>query len=116
MRLMRAYQGCYSAFFRYGASLWTRWMMPRPFTGTISVNSCLTRLDVRLLRWLLPPLVRTTTPVPVTLKRFEVALWVFSLYFVVVCLRGTSVTPFHTKPRLGSAEAEKRQTWIGSAL
>ena len=64
-------------------------VMPRPLTGIISLNCCLTRLGVRRRRWLLPPLVRTKIPVPVTRKRFEVALWVLSLYFVVVCLRGT---------------------------
>ena len=45
------------------------------------VNSLLVRLERRLRKWLLPPLVRTIFPEPVTRKRFAVALWVLSLYF-----------------------------------
>jgi len=74
---------------RFGARRWTRLVMPRDFTGIISLSKRLVRLEVRRRRWLLPPFVRTSFPDPVTRKRFEVALWVFSLYFPVVCLRGT---------------------------
>lgn len=63
--------------------------MPRPLTGTISVNSRRVRLDVRRRRWLLPPLVRTNIPEPVTRKRLAVALWVLILYLPILCLRGT---------------------------
>lgn len=73
-----------------------RLTIPRPFTGSISVKSCLVRLAVRRRRWLLPPLVRTKIPVPVRRNRLEVALWVFSLYLVVRCFRGTVLLLSHT--------------------
>jgi hypothetical protein len=41
----------------------------------------------------LPPLVRTTLPDPVTPNRFDVALWVFSLYLATFLLAGTALTP-----------------------
>jgi len=56
-----------------------RFLIPRPLTGIISAKSCLVRLEVRLRKWLLPPLVRTTTPLPVNRKRLDVALWVLIL-------------------------------------
>ena len=59
-----------------------RFWKPLPCTGTIEESFALVRLDVRRRKWLLPPLVRTIFPVPVILKRFEVALWVFSLYYL----------------------------------
>jgi hypothetical protein len=45
------------------------------------------------LRWLFPTFVRTSLPLPVMRKRFEVPLWVFSLYFPSFILRGTVITP-----------------------
>jgi len=77
----------------YGARRATRLAIPRPLTGTISANSILVRLEVRRLKWLFPPFVRTKIPDPVKRKRFEVALWVLILYLPVVCLRGTLKTP-----------------------
>lgn len=56
-----------------------RFLMPRPLTGIISAKSCLVRLEVRLRKWLLPPLVRTKVPLPVHRKRLDVALWVLIL-------------------------------------
>jgi hypothetical protein len=76
-------------FFKYGAKRLTDLTIPRPLTGIISSNKRLVRFGVRLRRWLLPPLVRTSIPDPVIANRLAVALWVFILYFLVVCLRGT---------------------------
>lgn len=77
------------AFFMYGAMRLTRLVMPRPLVGTISLNRRLVRFGVTRRRWLFPILVRTNLPVPVRRKRFDVALWVFILYFLVLFLRGT---------------------------
>jgi hypothetical protein len=52
-----------------------------PFTGIIEVNWRFVRFEVRLRKWLLPPLVRTSLPEPVKRKRLAVALCVFNLYF-----------------------------------
>lgn len=71
-----------------------RLMMPRPLTGTISASSALVRLEVRRRKWLLPPFVRTSVSDPVRRKRFDVALWVFSLNLPTLGLRGTGLTPF----------------------
>jgi|GEM_PF-2804245 hypothetical protein len=55
-------------------------------TANVFESSRLTRLDVRRRKWLLPPFVRTTMPLPVTLNRLTVDLCVFSLYFLpTVC-------------------------------
>jgi hypothetical protein len=83
----------------YGARRLTRLTMPLPFTGTISENSILVRLEVRRRIWLFPPFVRTNIPDPVTRKRLEVALWVFILYLPTVCLRGTAKLLSHKIPR-----------------
>jgi hypothetical protein len=45
----------YFLLFIYGARRPTRLTIPRPFTGTISLNSCLVRFEVRRRKWLLPP-------------------------------------------------------------
>src|SRR5512143_325627 len=67
-------------FSMLGASRFTFLMMLRPFTVCISARSALVRRERLRRRWLLPPLVRTSLPLPVSRKRFEVALCVFSLY------------------------------------
>lgn len=54
---------------------------PADSTTSILENSALARFDLRRRKWLLPPLVRTILPVPVTRKRLAAALYVFSLYF-----------------------------------
>ena len=76
---------------RLGARRWTRFTIPRPFTGIISSNRRFVRLGVRRRRWLLPPLVRTSFPDPVRRKRLDVALCVFSLYLPDVGFRGTVI-------------------------
>src|SRR5690242_15918355 len=65
----------------FGAKRLTRLMIERPLTGTVLLKSSLVRSEVRRRKWLLPPLVRTSTPEPVKRTLLEVALWVFSLYF-----------------------------------
>src|SRR5260221_5371682 len=57
---------------------------PALVTAIILPNNRLVRLAVRRRRWLLPPLVRMTLPVPVTRNRLAVALWVLSLYFFTI--------------------------------
>jgi len=91
--------------------------MPRPFTGCISVNWRLTRLGVRRRRWLLPIFVRTSMPVPVTRKRFAVALCVLILYFPSRCLRGTVNLLSHKIPRIlhTSADVEQFDQQVRSA-
>ena len=86
--------------------------MPRPLTGSISENKRLERLEVRRRKWLLPILVRTSIPVPVTRKRLAVALWVLILYFPTVGLRGTANLLSHKIPRilLTSADVNKNRT------
>src|SRR5512139_1333319 len=84
-------------YFILGLRRLTRLMMLRPLTGIISLNSAFVRSDVRRRRWLLPPFVRTSLPEPVRRNRFEVALWVFSLYLPVFALRGITVCSFQTK-------------------
>src|SRR5690349_18618387 len=59
-------------------------------TTDILSSARFTRPDLRRRKWLLPPCVRTTMPVPVTRKRLAVALCVFSLYFFFV-LFATSI-------------------------
>src|SRR5271157_5514210 len=83
-----------------GARRRMRLMYPRPLTGTISPNKAFTRWEDFRRRWALPPLVRIILPDPVMLNRFEVALWVFSLNFPTLCLRGTILTPSHQIPRV----------------
>src|SRR5262245_12554464 len=78
----------------FGASRLTRLMILLPFTSCISDNWALVRFEVRLRRWLLPPLVRTTLPEPVRRKRLDVALCVFNLVLPVFALRGILLTPF----------------------
>ena len=56
---------------------------PLDSTTSIFENCAFTRFDLRRRKWLLPPLVRTILPVPVTRKRLAAALYVFSLYFFV---------------------------------
>src|SRR5689334_15679690 len=68
-----------ATYFILGARRFTRLMILRALTSSISDNCALVRFDVRRRRWLLPPLVRTTLPDPVRRKRLDVALWVFSL-------------------------------------
>ncbi len=43
------------------------------------------RLDLRIRKWLLGPLVRISLPVPVMWKRFLAPLWVFSLGIFQLC-------------------------------
>src|SRR5215211_6827089 len=86
-----------ATYFMLGARRFTRLMILRAFTSSISDNCALVRLDVRRRRWLLPPLVRTTLPEPVRRKRLDVALWVFSLVFVTFALRGILACSFQTK-------------------
>src|SRR5258706_1573038 len=58
-----------------------RLMILRPLTGIVLLNNALVRSEVRRRKWLLPPLVRTSTPEPVRRNLLDVALCVFSLYF-----------------------------------
>jgi hypothetical protein len=70
--------------------------------GTISLNNALVRSEVRRRKWLLPPLVRTSTPEPVKRNLLDVALWVFSLYFFPgFALRGIAGFSFQTKLTAG---------------
>jgi hypothetical protein len=78
-----------SSFFIDGARRRTCLTKRLPLTTTISSNKAFVRFDVRLRRWLLPPLVRIKTPAPVSLNRLDVALWVFNFTFPSFCLRGT---------------------------
>src|SRR5215211_414501 len=80
-----------ATYFILGARRFTRLMILRALTSSISDNWAFVRLDVRRRRWLLPPLVRTTLPEPVRRKRLDVALWVLSLVFVAFALRGIVV-------------------------
>lgn len=80
-------------------------MIFSPSTGIISVNKAFVRSGVRRRRWLLPPLVRTRTPVPVRRNRFEVALWVFSLIFPAFAFLGTAKLLFLKNLRLVLAAA-----------
>jgi hypothetical protein len=68
----------------------TRLMVFCPLTVTISANKAFVRDGVRRLKWLLPPFVRTRRPDPVTRNRFEVALWVLSLYLGVLTFAVTA--------------------------
>lgn len=72
-------------------------------------NKRFVRLDVRRLKWLLPPLVRTSFPLPVNRNRLAVALCVLILYFPVLGLRGTVLLLSHKIPRRkGSAMVAQR--------
>ena len=86
-------------YFRFGANLRIRFLIPRPFTGIISSNRRLVRLEVRRRKWLLPPFVRTNLPEPVRRNLLAVALWVFNLYLVVFFFRGTAILLSDTKFR-----------------
>src|SRR5690554_6702682 len=55
-------------------------------------NLAFERFDFRRRRWLLPPFVRITLPLPVTRERLAAALYVFSLYFF--CFFATNRTPY----------------------
>ena len=96
---MPATSRSYSPFFRYGARRFTLFTIPRPFTGSISLNKAFVRLDVLRRKWLLPILVRTNIPDPVRRNRLEVALCVLILYFPAACLRGTFGLLSHKIPR-----------------
>ena len=77
-----------------------RRLSPALLTSIILLNNRFTRLDFLRRRWLLPPLVRMTLPVFVTLKRLAAALYVFILYFFFFFL--AIVTLPHTeKPLTG---------------
>ena len=80
-------------------------MIFSPSTGIISVNKAFVRSGVRRRRWLLPPLVRTRTPVPVRRNRLEVALWVFNLIFPAFTFLGTAKLLFLKNLRLSLAAA-----------
>src|ERR1044071_2566182 len=80
-----------------GARRFTRLIILRPCTVSISDNCTFVRLDVFRRRWLLPPFVRTTLPEPVRRKRLEVALWVFNLVLPALALRGILACSFQTK-------------------
>ena len=67
---------------------------PLPSTIIIESSKAFVRLDVRRRKWLLPPFVRTSFPEPVRRKRFEVALWVLSLYFLTFTFLDTTYS-FH---------------------
>src|SRR5215813_13229332 len=79
-----------------GAKRLMRLVILRPKTGCISLKFALVRFEVRRRKWLLPPFVRTTLPVPVRRNRLEVALWVFSLTLPAFALRGIADCSFHT--------------------
>ena len=97
---------CYLLFFKLGANLFTRFLIPRPLTGIISVKRRLVLFDVTLRRWLFPPFVRTNFPEPVRRNLFEVALWVFNLYLPVLCFRATSFTPLKQNPAEQNSSAD----------
>src|SRR5829696_3776643 len=71
-------------FFRYGASLRIRSCTPLPWTSDISTNNAFTRAGFLRRKWLLPWRVRISLPVPVTLKRLDVALCVLILLMIYV--------------------------------
>lgn len=93
-------------YFKLGARRLTRFLMPLPLTGIISVNKRFVRFDVTRRLWLLPPFVRTSFPDPVSRNLLEVALWVFNLYLLVFCLRGTSITPLKQNPAEHNSSAD----------
>src|SRR5690349_5516139 len=86
-----------------------RLMMLRPLTGMVLLNNALVRSEVRRRKWLLPPFVRTSSPEPVRRNRLEVALWVFSLYFLPgFALRGIAgfLLSGKIKPRVSITPAD----------
>ena len=96
----------HSPGFADGASLLILFLYPRPSTGTISLNIRFVLFEVRLRRWLFPPLVRINFPDPVRRKRFAVALWVFNLYLVVDFLRGMLLLLSDKMPRIVTLSAD----------
>src|SRR5512133_1372990 len=84
------------AYFKFGTRRRTRLMIPRPLTGTISINCALVRFEVLRRKWLLPPFVRTSSPDAVRRKRFDVALWVLSLNLPTRGFLGTAAYSFRT--------------------
>ncbi len=68
----------------YGAIRLIRRRSPAVSTTSILDNKAFVRLDLRRRKWLLPPLVRTILPVPVTRNRLAAALYVFILNFFVL--------------------------------
>jgi hypothetical protein len=99
---IRGYLPC----LRLGAKRFTRFLIPRPLTGIISLNNLFVLFDVTRRRWLLPPFVRTSFPEPVNRNLFEVALCVFSLYLPVRCFRATSFTPLKQNPAEQTSSAD----------
>src|SRR5258708_36655054 len=82
-------------FCMFGARRFTFLMMLLPWTVCISESCRLVRFEVRRRRWLLPPLVRISLPVPVRRNRLEVALWVLSFILPpFFALRGTATFSF----------------------
>lgn len=72
-----------------------RLICPAPTTACDLESIAFTRWLLRRRKWLLPPFVRISLPVPVILNRFAVALWVLSLYlFATSNLRRTAFTSF----------------------
>src|SRR5687768_11805944 len=100
-----------------GAKRLTRLMIERPLTGTVLLKSSLVRSEVRRRKWLLPPLVRTSTPEPVKRNLLEVALWVFSLYFFPgFALRGIAGVLLSDKINRGTFKLPRTFTSFGTYI
>jgi hypothetical protein len=84
---------------------------PADSTTSILEKSAFDRFDFRRRKWLLPPLVRTILPLPVTRKRLAAALYVFILNFFVF-LFGISIP--HQKAPMGPFSIYELFTWTAS--